>query len=119
MMILIKGNARNRHLLLMVSVTEYNLHSGDHLNCLMNMITNPLSNSHKKTSMIVKTSKRGDSLEDTPPSVGRVVSASGLDVGVFITINVFVGAGKINVITGNGTSVVVGVSVGDEVGVKV
>lgn len=52
-------------------------------------------------------------------SVGFAVLIFEAITGVIVDREVFVGAGKINVIAGNGTSVVVGVSVGVEEGVNV
>jgi hypothetical protein len=62
---------------------------------------------------------RGENFVNLTLSVGFGVSIFKTGAGVMVARDVLVGAGKIKVMAGNGTSVVVGVSVGVEEGVNV
>jgi hypothetical protein len=83
------------------------------------MITKLARNNHNKTSKIASILIRGDSFVNSTPVVGFGVSVMIIGLGVFVAVVVVVDTGKINVITGNGKSVVVGVSEGNGGGVYV
>jgi hypothetical protein len=83
------------------------------------MITKPIRNNHKHMTKIANNVMRGEKFVDLTLSVGFEVSIFKTGAGVMVALDVLVGAGKIKVIAGNGTSVVVGVSVNVEEGVNV
>jgi hypothetical protein len=83
------------------------------------MITKTTKNSHKNMSKIASNRKRGESLASSPLSEGSATTVLAIGVGVVVALEVSIGAGKINVIAGKGTSVVVGVTVGVADGVYV
>ncbi len=69
--------------------------------------------------MIAKTRIRGEMMPISPPLDDISGPVFSTIVGVTVEVGVLVCAGKIKVIAGNGTKVVVGVSVGDDEGVNV
>jgi len=83
------------------------------------MITNPAKNNHKIITKITNTRSLGERGRISAPSAGFGVSVTGIGSGEMVAVAVVVEAGKINVIAGRGIRVVVGVSDGVEVGVKV
>jgi hypothetical protein len=83
------------------------------------MITKPNRNSHKHTSKIANTLILGESFITPISPEGFVESVLETGMGVIVVREVLVGTGKIIVNAGNGTRVVVGVSVGVEEGVYV
>ncbi len=83
------------------------------------MNTKPARNNHNNTSKTVNILIRGESFPNSIPSDGFGVSVIITGLGVLVVVDVLVDAGNINVITGKGRSVVVGVSEGDGEGVYV
>lgn len=76
------------------------------------MTANPTRNNHNKMINPINTLKRGERDNNGAPSAGSGVWAMAIGSGVTVGVLVSVGAGKIKVIAGNGTSVVVAATVG-------
>lgn len=83
------------------------------------MMTNPAKNNHNRITKITNTRSLGERGSIAVPSAGFCVSVIGIGTGEMVAVAVVVEAGKINVIAGRGIRVVVGVSDGVVVGVKV
>jgi hypothetical protein len=86
-------------------------------NCRIYTIANPIRISHNNTINPTNSLSLGDRFFRPVSFFGSFVSMVGSGVGVTVFIGVGVAAGNINVIAGNGISVVVGVLEGVVVGV--
>lgn len=92
---------------------------GNYLNCRIYITANPARNIHKITSTTANTFRRTEIPLPSPPCNDCVELLFRATTAVFVGVALSVGTGKINVNAGKGTRVVVGVIVGDALGVSV